>query len=200
VLAAEQAMRSANAQIGVAQAAYFPSIGLTTFFGKLSTPLENITSSMTNAWSLGTSIAGPVFTAGAIKAQKGQAVAAWEQTRAQYVQTALGAFRDVSDALITRDKLNAVHTEQAKVLQSSEDTLRLMSLRFTNGTVSNLDVLEARQRLYAAQLAVNQTEVSRRLIILQLYKALGGGWNLTDAQWMSANSPPTAQTSSGQKP
>src|SRR5215469_15403101 len=195
VLAAEQAMRSANAQIGIAQAAYFPTIGLTTFFGKLSTPLENITSSMTNAWSLASSIGGPVFTAGALKAQKGQAIAAWEQTRAQYLQTALGAFRDVSDALITREKLDAIHAEQGKALQSNEDALRVMSMRFTNGTVSNLEVLETKQRLYSSQLAMNQTEVNRRLIIVQLYKALGGGWKLTDAQWMAPHSVPAAQVS-----
>ncbi len=188
VLAAEQAMRSANAQIGVAQAAYFPAIGLTTFFGKLSTPLENITSSMTNAWSVGTSIGGPIFTGGALKAQKGQAIAAWKQTRAQYLQTALGAFRDVSDALITREKLDGIRAEQAKALQSSEDAVRLTSMRLTNGTVGGLDVLEAKQRLYASQLAMNQTEVNRRLIIVQLYKALGGGWNLTDVQWMAPKS------------
>src|SRR5215472_11416944 len=134
VLAAEQAMRSANAQIGVAQAAYFPTVGLTTFFGKLSTPLENITSNITNAWSVGTSIGGPIFTAGAVKAQKGQAIAAWKQTRAQYLQTALGAFRDVSDALITREKLDAIRAEHAKALQSSEDAVRLTSMRLTNGT------------------------------------------------------------------
>ena len=196
VLAAEQAMRSANAQIGVAQAAYFPSIGLTTFFGKLSTPLENVTSSMTNAWSVGTSIGGPIFTGGALKAQKGQAIAAWKQTRAQYLQTALGAFRDVSDALITREKLEAIRAAQAKALQSNEDTVRLTSMRLTNGTVGGLDVLEAKQRLFSSQLAASQTEVNRRLIIVQLYKALGGGWNLTDAQWMAPNSAAAAQGSS----
>jgi outer membrane protein, multidrug efflux system len=196
VLAAEQAMRSANAQIGVAQAAYFPTIGLTTFFGKLSTPLENVTSSMTNAWSLGTSIGGPIFTGGALKAQKGQAIAAWKQTRAQYLQTALTAFRDVSDALITRDKLEAIRAEQAKALQSNEDTVRLTSMRLTNGTAGGLDVLEAKQRLFSSQLAASQTEVNRRLIIVQLYKALGGGWNLTDAQWMAPNSAAAAQGSS----
>ena len=195
VLAAEQAMRSANAQIGVAQAAYFPTIGLTTFFGKLSTPLENITSNITNAWSLGTTIGGPIFTAGAVKAQKGQAIAAWEVTRAQYLQTALGAFRDVSDALITREKLDAIRAEQAKALQSNEDAVRLMSMRLTNGTVSSLEVLETKQRLYASQLAMNQTEINRRLIIVQLYKALGGGWKLTDAQWMAPHSVPAAQVS-----
>src|SRR5215831_10241826 len=190
ILAAEQAVRSASAQIGVAQAAYFPTIGLTTFFGKLSSPLENVTSSNTNAWSLGTSIAGPIFTAGAIRAQKGQATAAWEQARAQYLQTALSAFRDVSDALITREKLDLIRAEQAKALRSNEHALELMTMHFTNGTASGLDVLDAKQRVYSTQIALDQTEVNRRLTIIQLYKALGGGWNLTDLQWMSANTTP----------
>jgi multidrug efflux system outer membrane protein len=142
------------------------------------------------------SISGPVFSAGALTAQKRQAIASWEQTKAQYNQTALSAFRDVSDALITREKLDATRAEQAKAMQSNEDAVRLMSMRFTNGNVGNLEVLESRQRLYAAQLSLNQTEINRRLIIVQLYRALGGGWNLTDAQWMSANSSPAAQTPS----
>ncbi|MGA9240685.1 MAG: efflux transporter outer membrane subunit [Silvibacterium sp.] len=194
VLAAEQAMRSANAQIGVAQAAYFPTIGLTTFFGKISSPLENLSLGKTNAWSIGASIAGPIFTAGAITAQKRQAIASWEQTKAQYMQTALGAFRDVSDALISRDKIDAIRVEQARAVQSNEDALRLMQLRFTNARPNNLQVLEDKQRLYSSQLALDQAEVNRRLILVQLYKALGGGWNLTDAQWMAANSQPDAQS------
>jgi multidrug efflux system outer membrane protein len=193
VLAAELAMRSANAQIGVAQTAYFPSIGLTTFFGKLSTPLSDLSLGRTNAWSMGASMSGPIFTAGALKAQKRQAVAAWEQTRAQYLQTALSAFRDVSDALISREKIDAVHAEQARAMQSNENAVRLMTMRQTNGQASNLDVLEITQRLYSSQLSLNQTDIGRRLVIIQLYKALGGGWNLTDAQWMAANSPAGTQ-------
>ncbi len=200
ILAAEAAMKSANAQIGVAQAAYFPSIGLSTFFGKLSTPLERLTSGQTNAWSLAMSVSGPIFTAGATTAQKRQAIASWEQTKDQYNQTALSAFRDVSDALVTREKLENTRAEQAKAVQANEDSVRLMSMRFTNGRVGGLEVLESKQRLYSAQLALNQTEINRRLIIVQLYKALGGGWNLTDAQWMAANSQPASQNPPPSKP
>jgi multidrug efflux system outer membrane protein len=81
-------------------------------------------------------------------------------------------------------------------VQSNEDAVRLVSMRFTNGTVGGLDVLESKQRLYSAQLAISQTEINRRLIIIQLYRALGGGWNLTDAQWMAANSSPASQNPS----
>ena len=100
------------------------------------------------------SISGPIFTAGAITAQKRQAIASWEQTKAQYNQTALSAFRDVSDALITREKLDAIRAEQAKAVQSNEDAVRLMSMRFTNGRVGGLEVLESKQRLYSSQLAL----------------------------------------------
>jgi multidrug efflux system outer membrane protein len=65
-----------------------------------------------------------------------------------------------------------------------------MTMHFTNGTASGLDVLDAKQRVYSTQIALDQTEVNRRLTIIQLYKALGGGWNLTDLQWMSANTTP----------
>jgi outer membrane protein, multidrug efflux system len=95
--------------------------------------------------------------------------------------------------LITREKLDAIRIEQAKALQSNEVAVRLMSMRLTNGTVGSLDVLETKQRLYSSQVAVSQTEVNRRLIMVQLYKALGGGWKLTDAQRMAPPSAPAAQ-------
>src|SRR5215467_10494042 len=81
VLSAEQRLRAANAEIGVAKAAYFPQIGLTTFFGKLSTPLANLSSGNTNAWSLIATVGGPIFAGGAIKAQNRQARAAWQEAR-----------------------------------------------------------------------------------------------------------------------
>jgi multidrug efflux system outer membrane protein len=191
VLSAEQRVRSANAQIGVAKAAYFPRIGLTTFFGKLSTPLADLASGNTNAWSLGTSAAGPIFQGGALRAQKRQAVAYWEETRAQYLQTALGAFRDVSDALISREKYDAIRAEQVRAVQSADVAVGLARMRYMEGLSNYNEVLEAQQRLYPSQLALAQTEINRRLLVVQLYKALGGGWNLTDAQWVTASAPPT---------
>ena len=194
VLSAEQRLRYANAQVGVAKSAYFPSIGLTTFFGKLSTPLANLSSGNSNAWSLGASAAGPIFQGGAIKAQNRQAVAFWNEAKAQYLQTTLNAFRDVSDALISREKYDAARVEQIRGVESGEQAVRLALLRYTEGLSNYNEVLEAQQRLYPAQLALAQTEIDRRLVVVQLYKALGGGWNLTDAQWVTANSPPGART------
>jgi outer membrane protein, multidrug efflux system len=183
VLAAAERVRSANARIGVAQAAFFPTIGLTTFFGKLSTPLADLASGNTNAWSLGATAAGPIFQGGALKAQKRQAVAEWQQTRAEYLNTALIAFRDVSDALISREKYEAARAEQVQAVQSNQEAVRLAQMRYLDGLSSYFEVLEAQQRLFPARLALAQTEVNRRLVIVQLYAALGGGWNLTDTQW-----------------
>ena len=188
VLSAEQRLRAANAQIGVATAAYFPQIGLTTFFGKLSTPLSILSSGMTNAWSIGTNIAGPIFQAGAIRAQNREAVAAWQEARAEYEQTTLNAFRDVSDALIAHEKYDAARLERGRAVLSGQEAVDLSLMRYTFGLSNYNEVLEAQQRLFPAKLALAATEINRRVVIVQLYKALGGGWNLADAQWTAANS------------
>lgn len=184
VVSAEQRLRYANARIGVAKSAYFPQIGLTTFFGKLSTPLANLSSGNSNAWSVGTSVAGPIFQGGALKAQTRQAIAFWEEAKALYLQTALNAFRDVSDALISREKYDVIRAEQIRAVQSGEQAVRLSLLRYIEGLSSYNEVLEAQQRLFPTQFALAQTEINRRLVIVQLYRALGGGWNLTDPQWI----------------
>jgi multidrug efflux system outer membrane protein len=176
VLSAEQRLRAANARIGVARAAYFPQIGLTTFFGKLSTPLANLSSGNSNAWSLVATVGGPIFAGGAIKAQNRQARAAWQEARAEYEQTALNAFRDVSDALISRQKYDVARIERTRAVQSGQEAVRLALMRYTEGLSSYNEVLEAQQRLFPAQLALAETEVNRRVVIVQLYKALGGGW------------------------
>ena len=189
VLSAEQKLRAANAEIGVAKAAYFPQIGLTTFFGKLSTPLANLSSGNTNAWSIGANVSGPIFAGGAIRAQNRQAVAAWQEARAEYEQTALNAFRDVSDALISREKYDAARMERMRAVESGQEAVSLSRMRYLEGLSNYNEVLEAQQRLFPAQLALAETEINRRVVIVQLYKALGGGWNLTDAQWSAAHTP-----------
>jgi multidrug efflux system outer membrane protein len=183
VLEAEEQVRSANAQIGVAQAAFFPRIGLTTFLGHVSTPLQDFASGKANAWSFAGNVAGPLYQGGYLKAQKRRAVAYWEQTKLQYEQTALNAFQDVSNALISREKYNAIRTEQLREVQAYEEAVKVAFQRYTAGKASYYEVLEAQQLLFPAQSDLAQTELNRRVIIVQLYKALGGGWNLQDAQW-----------------
>lgn len=114
-----------------------------------------------------------------------QAVAAWEQARNEYQQIALGAFRDVANALVTREKLEGVRGRQAEAVVAYADAVAVSLQRYTAGRSSYYEVLEAQQQLYPAQLALAQTELNRRLAIVQLYQALGGGWNLTDTEWLS---------------
>jgi multidrug efflux system outer membrane protein len=199
LLQAEQNMRYANAQIGVATAEFFPKIGLTTFFGKLSSPLEDISLGKTNAWAAGMDFSGPIFQGGRLRANKREAVAAWEQAKLQYQQTALSAFQDVSNALISREKYDAVRAEQAKAVESYEEAFKLAYMRYDQGFSSYYEVLEAQQQLYPAQQVLAQTELNRRLVIIQLYKSLGGGWKLDDTQFNAggdpvANAGPTRST------
>jgi len=183
VLAAEQQVRAANAQVGVAIANFFPRFGLTTLVGQASTPLSQITSGAANVWSVAGNFAGPIYEGGALTAQKRQAVAAWQQSKLQYEQTALNAFTDVSNALISRQKFEAIRTEQARSVAAYQQAVTVSLQRYTAGKASYFEVLDAQLQLYPAQNALAQTELNRRVIFVQLYMALGGGWNLSDADW-----------------
>jgi outer membrane protein, multidrug efflux system len=177
---------SASARIGVAKAAFFPQFGLTALFGKISQPLSDVTSGSTNAWSLGTGFAGPLFEGGKLIAQKREAVAAWQEATLQYQQTALSAFRDVSNALISREKYAETRAKQTRAVEENETAVQLALKRYSQGFASYLEVLDAQERLYPTQVALAETELKQRLVIVQLYKALGGGWKLSDEQWMNA--------------
>src|SRR6516164_7588982 len=184
VLAAEQQVRAANAEIGVAQANFFPQIGLTAFLGRGSSPLSNFTSPNATVWNALANAAGPIYQGGLLKAQKRQAIATWEQTALEYQQTALNAFQDVSNALISREKYEATRVEQARAVLAYEESVKVAFQRYNAGKASYYEVLEAQQLLFPAQSNLAQTQLNQRLVIVQLYKALGGGWNLQDPQWM----------------
>jgi len=196
VLEAEQQMRAANAQIGVATAAFFPQIGLTALLGRASSPLSLLSSGQATFWTAGASIAGPIYQGGELKAQKHQAVAFWEQTKLAYEETALNAFRDVSDALISRQKYEAVRAKQAQAVQAYEESVKVSLDRYVAGRASYFEVLDAQLQLFPAQNALALTELNRRTVIVQLYKALGGGWKLTDPEWSGPASSSTAHTPS----
>lgn len=191
ILSAEQQVASANAQIGVAVANYFPQIGLTTFFGRGTAPLTDLASGQATTWSAAANLTGPLFRGGALKAQKLQAIAFWEETKAQYEQTALSAFQDVANALVSRTKYDATRVEQLRAVANYQEAVRIAILRYNAGKASYYEVLQQQQLLYPAQNSLAITETNRRVVLVQLYKALGGGWNLTDPQWMGNQPPPT---------
>jgi multidrug efflux system outer membrane protein len=183
VRAAEQQVRVANAQIGVAVGDFFPRIGLTALYGGTSTDLDNILKSEANVWAAAATAAGPIFTGGRLTGRYRQTKAAREEARLQYQQTALTAFREVSDALISHRKFEDERGEQAQAVNAGREAVELATMRYKEGKASYYEVLEAQQQLYPAERTLTQIEAARRLTIVQLYRSLGGGWTLKDAEW-----------------
>jgi multidrug efflux system outer membrane protein len=167
----------------VAIANFFPQIGLTAFLGRASAPLSVLSSGQANMWSVAGNLAGPIYQGGALTAQKRQAVAFWEQTRLQYEQATLNAFQEVANALISRQKFEQTRVEQEKAVVDYQQSVKVSLQRYTAGKASYFEVLDAQQLLYPAEYALAQTELNQRTVIVQLYLALGGGWNLSDPQW-----------------
>ncbi len=184
VIQAEQAARAANAQIGVTVGGFLPRIGLSALFGAVSPELEHITSRKSELWSAGAQVTGPLFQGGGLHGQYEAARAVWEQAKLQYQQSALSAFADVSNALISRQKL----VEQRKQLQVAVDAygdaVRVATQRYASGNASYFEVLQAQQQLFPAEASLAQTNRDEFTAYIQLYRALGGGWNLSDAGWV----------------
>lgn len=176
VRAAEQLVRAANAEIGVAIGDFFPRIGMTTFYGGTSTEFDNLLKSEANVWSAAATAAGPIFTGGRLTGRYRQTKAAWEEARLHYQQTALAAFREVSDALVSRRRFEEGRIEQAQAVAAGRQAVELATTRYKEGKASYFEVLEAQQQLYPAENTLSRLEAARRLAVVQLYRALGGGW------------------------
>jgi len=176
VLASEQLLIAANANIGASLADFFPRIGMTTFIGKVSPELSAFTAGSANMWNVGASLAGPVFQGGQLRAQYRGSKAKFDEARAAYEQSILTSFQEVSDALIARQKLGEarLYNEQAAVALGS--SVELATQRYVGGRSSYYEVLQAQQELYPTQRAQVQAQVGELIAIIQLYKALGGGW------------------------
>jgi len=184
---AEQRVRQANAEIGVAVGDFFPRVGLTTFYGGASTELHNLVSTSANTWSLAASASGPLFTGGRLTGRYRQAKASSEEAKLQYQETALTAFREVSDALVSRRRFEEERIEQAEAVIAGRDAVAVATDRYQEGKASYYEILEAQQQLFHAENTLSRIEAGRRLAAVQLYKALGGGWSLKDAEWSGAS-------------
>ncbi|MGH7331625.1 MAG: efflux transporter outer membrane subunit [Candidatus Rokuibacteriota bacterium] len=180
---AEQRLVKANAQIGVAKAAFFPRIGLTALLGAVSPELSALTSGTASLWALAGSLTGPIFQGGRIREGYRASLAAWEQANLAYEVTAIRAFQEVSDALVSLQKLAQFEAEQARSVTALEQSVRVANRRYFGGLASYYEVLEAQQLLFPAQDTLARIRRDRFLALVGLYKALGGGWNLTDSQW-----------------
>ena len=173
---AEQELISANAQIGAARAQYFPGISLTGLFGWESTTLSQLFTGPARMWNWAAPVTQPIFTAGSIGAGVKIAKAIREEALFNYQRAIQSAFRDVDDALIdqrsTREQLKA-QTRQVEALRSYASTARL---RYENGYTSYLEVLDAERSLFDAELDYTQTTGGLLQALINLYKAMGGGW------------------------
>jgi multidrug efflux system outer membrane protein len=145
---------------------------------------------MPTAFSSTTSYAslfGPIFTGGQLTNRRRAAISAFDQAKNQYAQRALTAFRKVSDALVGSQKLAALEDHQKREVTALAEAVAIANRRYLGGLAGYYEVLEAQQLLYPAELALSKTSGARRLAIVELYKALGGGWNLDNAQWLQGH-------------
>jgi multidrug efflux system outer membrane protein len=175
VLAAEHTLIAANADIGAARAAFFPTITLTGQFGTASTQLSGLFKSGSAAWSFAPQITLPIFTGGKNKASLDLSKIEKDINIAQYEKTLQTAFREVDDALSARQTLDQQLVAQRALLEDTSQSYNLANLRFKNGVDSFLPVLDAQRALYSAQQSVISLELTRLQNMATLYKALGGG-------------------------
>ena len=172
----EQLLRSANAQVGESVAEFFPKIGLTAFLGKVSPELSAFTLGTANAWGIAAEGAGPLFEGGRLVGQYRQTKAARLEAELRYRQNILSAFREVSDALVSRVQLVEIREHQGREVAALETAVKLSTERYVAGKADYYEVLEAQQQLFPAQLNLARTQRDQLLAVVTLYKALGGGW------------------------
>jgi len=171
---AEQLIVAANAQIGVAKAAYFPQITLTGSGGVASSALATLFT--TGTWAVAGGLVQPLFTAGRTKSQVALAKAQTEEAALVYQQTIQQAFREVSDALVGYRRSREFRATQELLVRSAQDALRLAEVRYRGGATSYLEVLDSDTRLFSAQLDLVQAQFSELAAFVEIYRALGGGW------------------------
>jgi multidrug efflux system outer membrane protein len=173
---AEATLVAANAQIGVAKAAFFPSISLTGLAGFESNALNNVFSHSQRIWNEAGSLTQPVFAGGAIRSGLRLAEAQEQQMLLTYQQTIMNAFQQVSNSLVAYQKGREFREQQELLTTAAEDTDRLSKVLYQHGGASYLQVLTSENSAFAAELNLAQAQLDERLALVQLYNALGGGW------------------------
>jgi outer membrane protein, multidrug efflux system len=176
IRAAEQNLIAANADIGVAKAAYFPRLSLSGLLGWQSTALSNLFSEPNSAWSFVPQLSQPIFTAGRLRANVKLAEAQRDSAVVQYQKAIQTAFTEVSDALIAHQRVQEARQKQQALVAVLEERKRLAYLRYEGGVDTQLNALDADRDLLQADLDLRQIKLNELLSVVQLYKALGGGW------------------------
>jgi multidrug efflux system outer membrane protein len=176
---AEQNLDTANAEIGVAKAQFYPQISLTGYgggaFGR-SSAFSSLMSSQLGVWSYGAQVSQPIFTGGALKGNLRTAESVHQQALIVYRQTIQRASADVSDALIGYQKFHQVRLRQQDSVADLQESVRLSIDRYQGGPTNYLEVLDGQRALYTAELTLAQARGDEYQSLVQLYRALGGGW------------------------
>jgi outer membrane protein, multidrug efflux system len=173
----EQAVVTANAEIGVARAAMFPTFAITGAYGGQSFDLSDLLKMPFRFWNIGLGISGPIFAGGKYVAQVDQAKARDNEQIASYQTTVEGAFREVADALTNVAEYNAAEPEVMTQVEAARRTLYLSKLRYQQGYSAYLDVLDATRQANLAEITLVQNRAARLSSSVDLFRALGGGWS-----------------------
>lgn len=176
ILEAEQGMIAANADIGAAVADFYPKIGLSAFLGGEGVGVGGLWGGF-GIWNLAAALAGPIYSGGRLEAVYKERQAFWDETVARYRQTILGAFRDTSDALISQQNLGPQRLALEGQVAALQHSVDLALLRYGAGRASYFEVLEAQQELFPAEDLLAQVQREQLIAVVNLYKALGGGWD-----------------------
>ena len=176
ITAAEQNLVAANATIGVAKAAYFPEISLTGLFGFQSNQLSSLFTGATKAWQFTPAVTQPIFTGGRLKSNVRLAEANQKIALVQYQKTIQTAFREVADSLVQYQKTREIRTKQEALVATLQDRSQLSYRRYRGGVDTLLNALDADRDLFDGELRLAQARRDELLSIVNLYKALGGGW------------------------
>ena len=176
ILVAEQNLVAANAIIGVAKAAYFPRISLTGFLGFQSDALSNLFSGPARIWQFAPQVTQPIFNAGRLRSNVRLATAQQELALIEYQRVIQTAFREVSDSLIQYQKVREIRAQQELLVATLQERSRLSYVRYQGGIDTLLNALDADRDLFDAELRLAQTRRNELLAMVQLYRALGGGW------------------------
>jgi outer membrane protein, multidrug efflux system len=173
---AEQIVVAANAQIGVAKASFFPSLSLTGLGGLESNALHQFITAPSETWAGAFSVSQPVFQGGALRSQLRLARANWQETVFSYQQTVQNALEQASNSLVASQKDREFREQQELLTQAAQQTDQLSEVLYKNGGASYLQVLTSETNYFSAELNLVQAQLNERLALVQLYQALGGGW------------------------
>ncbi|MFI5118921.1 MAG: efflux transporter outer membrane subunit [Thermoanaerobaculia bacterium] len=175
VRAAEQTLIAANATVGVARAAFYPTLSITGLLGGLSPGLHDLFAAG-RTWSIGAGLLGPLFAAGGLRAQERAALAGFDQARVAYEEAVTRALGEVSSDVVAIEKLAVEETERERSVHATREAVRLATLRYESGLSAYFEVLDALQLLLPAETALVQTRRDRLTALVSFYRALGGGW------------------------